>query len=106
MRLIGLPGKRISPSVGSSRPIMCFSSTLLPVPLLPMMVVVWPSWISRFTRSRIVRLPKLLVTFLNSISGGSIDNSENLTKTRLVLGLGLRVDFRDALLKRLDLVVQ
>ena len=40
---MGFSRNRTLPSSGDSRPMMCLRSTLLPVPLLPMIVEIWPS---------------------------------------------------------------
>src|SRR5690242_7425713 len=54
------PSIRISPRSGWSRALRCFSSTVLPQPLVPTIVVILPVTKSRLTPRRTSCLPKLL----------------------------------------------
>ena len=56
------PSIQISPRSGCMRPIMCFSSTLFPDPLPPMMVVSFPSGIVRSTPRKTGCPPKVFST--------------------------------------------
>ena len=68
------PSTRTLPASGVSRPIMCLSSTLLPVPEPPMITTDSPSAISRSHPSSTTFEPKLLLTprkmILAGFSGG------------------------------------
>ncbi|MNN31293.1 hypothetical protein D3C81_1449780 [compost metagenome] len=67
--LIRSPFRRISPSLGFSRPASMRSVVVLPQPLEPMIATNSPRWISRFMRSTATNSPKCLTTLSNTTSG-------------------------------------
>ena len=61
------PLYNISPSSGSNNPTMHFIKTVLPLPLVPIIRLHWPAFITALTSSMTTLSPKLVFIFFTSI---------------------------------------